>query len=90
MNLKSADKSLNFNLNTLPRTLAPWEAIKTFRQKTLKIISKLKEKKCQKTKFRTECCDFTKKILSTNFDKINDRKWRVNEKSENLQCGMSE
>ena len=61
MNSKSADKTLNFILNTLLRTLAPWEAIKTFRQKRLKFLSKLKEKKCQKTKFRTECCDFTKK-----------------------------
>ena len=38
--------------------------------------------------FRTEGCDFTNKILSTIVDKKNDRKWKVNEKSENLQCAL--
>ena len=36
MNLNSLDKTLNFILNTLPCTLAPYEAIKIFGEKKVK------------------------------------------------------
>ena len=85
MDSNSLDKTLNFILNTLPRTLAPWEATKTFRQKTLKILSKLKEKKNVKRQSLELHVAISRK--NTIFDKKNYKKWRVNEKYENLQCG---
>ena len=47
-----------------------------------------KKKDVKRQSFRTDCCDFTEKFLSTVFDKKNDRKLKVNQKSENWQCEM--
>ena len=64
MDLNSLNKALNSILNTLPRTLAPYEAIKILRN-FFSTIFKLKKKFfCQMKISRAEHCVFTKKIGS--------------------------
>jgi hypothetical protein len=64
MDSNTLNKALNSILNTLPRTLAPYEAIKILRN-FFSTFFKLKKKFfCQMKFFRAEHCDFTKKFGS--------------------------
>ena len=64
MDSNSLDNSLNFIINTLPRTLAPYEAIKILRNFFLTFCKLKKKFFCQMKFFRAEHCDFTKKFGS--------------------------
>ena len=75
MDSNSLDKTLKSILNTLPRTLAPLEAI----LKSKKLKKKLKKKVifCQMKFFRTEHCDFTEKSNAVlKIAKRNNRDWK--------------
>ena len=61
MDSNSLDKTLKSILNTLPRTLAPLEAIKILRNKNLKKKLKIKSGFLSIENFRAEHCDYTEK-----------------------------
>ena len=77
------DKTLNFVLKTLPRTLTPLEAIRIWKKKSLNKVLK-KTVKLQKS--RSVSYDFTKKNLGGQFLKRKIIWRRMNENSENWQC----
>ena len=64
MDSNTLNKALNSILNTLPRTLAPYEAIKILRNFFSTFFMLKKKFFCQMKFFRAEHCDFTKKFGS--------------------------
>ena len=59
----SLDKTLNFILNSISRTLAPLEAISNWKKSLNKVLNLKKTQKTVKLpKSRSVCYDFTKKM----------------------------
>ena len=85
----SLGKALNSILNTLPRTLAPLEAIRIWKQFKQRIKDFFK-KTVKLQKSRSVCYDFTKKNLVAQFLTRKMTRNRVNESSENWQCDNRE